>query len=66
MRVSGGLFGVSLHCCVREGVSQITLKKSFVYNALRFASFCFLIMRELKWSVMKIDTILFLEHIKFL
>lgn len=66
MRVSGSLSGVSLHCCVREGASQITLKKSFVYNTLRFASFGFLIMRELKWSVMKIDIILFLDHIKFL
>lgn len=66
MKVSGGLFGISLHYCVREGVSQINLKKTLVDNAIRFASFCTLIMRELKLDVMKIATILFLEYIKFL
>lgn len=48
MRIYGGLFGISLHCCIREGAFQINLKKSLVYKAIRFASFWFLLMRELK------------------
>lgn len=65
MEVSGASLAFP-YIIVLEKADLRSALKTLVYNSIRFASFCFLIMRELKWFVMKISTALFLEHIKFL